>query len=179
VTFVAVIAGFVNDAVAAVRASGARRVCGRARLERIVYSLKHQRVRTILLLFSQWASLAVVRGADAGLCRDRAWPRGKWLRPVDVRERGRAFIGALSSRPTTSVHATKTRARCVWLFSIALFAFAVTRNFYLALVFLTFADWHAAVFLTSNTVLQTIVPDEMRAASWRVVARVRRDDSAR
>src|SRR6266480_6192028 len=51
----------------------------------------------------------------------------------------------------------------VWLFSIALFAFSLSRNFYLALAFLLIAGFGMLLFFsTSNTVLQTIVPDEMR-----------------
>jgi predicted MFS family arabinose efflux permease len=51
----------------------------------------------------------------------------------------------------------------VWLFSIALFAFSLSRNFYLALAFLLAAGFGMLLFFsTSNTVLQTIVPDEMR-----------------
>ena len=51
----------------------------------------------------------------------------------------------------------------IWLFSIALFALSLTRNFYLALVFLLVAGFGMLLFFsTSNTVLQTIVPDEMR-----------------
>ena len=45
----------------------------------------------------------------------------------------------------------------------SVFALALTRNFYLALVFLFVAGFGMLLFFsTSNTVLQTIVPDEMR-----------------
>ena len=51
----------------------------------------------------------------------------------------------------------------VWLFSVALFVFSLTRNFYAALVFLFVAGFGMLLFFsTSNTALQTIVPDEMR-----------------
>jgi MFS family permease len=51
----------------------------------------------------------------------------------------------------------------VWLFSIALFALSLCRNFYIALAFLLVAGFGMLLFFsTSNTVLQTIVPDEMR-----------------
>ena len=51
----------------------------------------------------------------------------------------------------------------VWLFSIALLAFSLSRNFYLSLVLLLFVGFGMLLFFsTSNTVLQTIVPDEMR-----------------
>jgi MFS family permease len=49
------------------------------------------------------------------------------------------------------------------LFSIALFALSLSRNFYVALGFLFVAGLGMLMFFsTSNTVLQTIVPDEMR-----------------
>jgi predicted MFS family arabinose efflux permease len=51
----------------------------------------------------------------------------------------------------------------VWLFSAAVFAFSLTRNFPLALGFLFVAGVGMLLFFsTTNTVLQTIVPDDMR-----------------
>jgi MFS family permease len=51
----------------------------------------------------------------------------------------------------------------VYLFSLALFFFAFTQNFYLALLPLFLAGFGMLLFFsTSNTVVQTIVPDEMR-----------------
>ena len=51
----------------------------------------------------------------------------------------------------------------VWLFSAALLAFAFTKSFALALLFLFVAGFGMLLFFsTSNTVLQTIVSDEMR-----------------
>jgi hypothetical protein len=44
-----------------------------------------------------------------------------------------------------------------------MFALALTNNFYVALAFLFAAGFGMLLFFsTSNTVLQTIVPDEMR-----------------
>ena len=49
------------------------------------------------------------------------------------------------------------------MFSAAVLACSFTRNFYIALVFMLFAGFGMLLFFsTSNTVLQTIVPDEMR-----------------
>ena len=51
----------------------------------------------------------------------------------------------------------------VWIFSVALALFAFNRNLYLALVLLAISGFGIVLyFSTSNTVLQTIVPDEMR-----------------
>jgi MFS family permease len=51
----------------------------------------------------------------------------------------------------------------VWIFSLSLALFAFNRNLYLALVLLAISGFGIVLyFSTSNTVLQTIVPDEMR-----------------
>src|SRR5437763_10796187 len=51
----------------------------------------------------------------------------------------------------------------VYLFGAAVIGLAATRNFYLALAFLVVSGFGMLLFFsTSNTVLQTIVPDEMR-----------------
>ena len=51
----------------------------------------------------------------------------------------------------------------VWLFSGALLAFAFARNFHVSLGFLFVAGFGMLLFFsTTNTVLQTIVPDDMR-----------------
>jgi MFS family permease len=51
----------------------------------------------------------------------------------------------------------------VWLFSAALLAFSFARNFQVALGFLFIAGFGMLLFFsTTNTVLQTIVPDDMR-----------------
>src|SRR5213078_2358669 len=51
----------------------------------------------------------------------------------------------------------------VWIFSVALFALSLSRNFYVSLAFLLVAGFVMLLFFsTTNTVLQTIVPDEMR-----------------
>jgi predicted MFS family arabinose efflux permease len=51
----------------------------------------------------------------------------------------------------------------VWIFSAGLAAFAFNRNLPLALVLLAISGFGIVLyFSTSNTVLQTIVPDEMR-----------------
>src|SRR6267143_3723476 len=131
----------------------------------IVYSLRHQRVRTILLLF-----LAVgVFGWSYGVLMP-AFAR-------DVLGRGANGYGILMSASGTGAlvgallvatfgHLVIPRRLAlggVWLFSIALFALSLSRNFYVALAILLFAGFGMLLFFsTSNTVLQTIVPDEMR-----------------
>jgi len=77
-------------------------------------------------------------------------------------------IGALAGALTvaTAGHVLPTRKMAlggVWIFSAALLAFSFTRNFYVALAFMTLGGFGMLLFFsTSNTVMQTIVPDEMR-----------------
>jgi MFS family permease len=75
-----------------------------------------------------------------------------------------AFIGALVVATYGHLFTPRRLALGgVWLFSIALFALSLSRNFYVALGFLLVAGFGMLLFFsTSNTVLQTIVPDEMR-----------------
>src|SRR5436853_190782 len=131
----------------------------------IVYSFQHPRVRTILLLFLAvgvfgWSYMVIMpafardvlgRGADGYGILMSASGTG-------------ALLGALVV--ATFGHRYKPRKLAlggVWLFSAALLAFPFTRNFRLALAFLFIAGFGMLLFFsTTNTVLQTIVPDEMR-----------------
>src|SRR5206468_1515740 len=133
--------------------------------EGILYSIRHPRVRTILLLFLAvgvfgW-SYAVLMPAFA---RD-VLGRGANGYGVLMSASGTgAFIGALVVAAYGHLFTPRRLALGgIWLFSLALFAFSLSRNFYLSLVFLLFAGFGMLLFFsTSNTVLQTIVPDEMR-----------------
>lgn len=77
-------------------------------------------------------------------------------------------FGALAAALTvaTAGHVFPTRAMAlggVWIFSVALALFAANRNIYLAVALLAVGGFGMVLFFsTSNTVLQTIVPDEMR-----------------
>jgi MFS family permease len=131
----------------------------------IVYSMKHQRVRTILFLFFAvgvfgW-SYAVLMPAFA---RDVLGRGANGYGVLMSASGAGAFIGALVVATYGHLFTPRKLALGgVWLFSAALLAFSLTRNFYLALVFLLFVGFGMLLFFsTSNTVLQTIVPDEMR-----------------
>jgi MFS family permease len=51
----------------------------------------------------------------------------------------------------------------VWIFSVALVLFAFNKNLYLSVLLLAIVGFGIVLyFSTSNTVLQSIVPDEMR-----------------
>src|SRR5438093_1102438 len=165
VTFIAVIAGLMMMRLPPFQRPAHAVSASKHALNGIVYSLKHQRVRTILLLF-----LAVgVFGWSYGVLMP-AFAR-------DVLGRGAngygilmsasgigAFIGALVVATYGHLFTPRRLALGgVWLFSIALFALSLSRNFYVALGFLLVAGFGMLLFFsTSNTVLQTIVPDEMR-----------------
>src|SRR5438874_11095240 len=131
----------------------------------IVYSLKHQRVRTILLLF-----LAVgVFGWSYGVlmpsfARDVLGRSANGYGILMSASGTGALIGALVVATYGHLFTPRRLALGgIWLFSAALFALSLSRNFYVALVFLLIAGFGMLLFFfTSNPVLQTIVPDEMR-----------------
>jgi MFS family permease len=131
----------------------------------ILYSIKHQRVRTILLLFLAvgvfgW-SYAVIMPA---LARD-VLGRGANGYGILMSASGTgALVGALIVATYGHLFTPRKLALGgIWLFSAALIAFSFTRNFYVALPFLFVAGFGMLLFFsTTNTVLQTIVPDEMR-----------------
>jgi MFS family permease len=131
----------------------------------IVYSLKHQRVRTILLLFLAvgifgWSYMVLMPAFARDVLHRGADGYGVLMSASGIG----ALVGALVVATYGHLVAPRKLALGgVWLFSIALVAFSFTRNFYFALAFLFFAGFGMLLFFsTSNTVLQTIVPDEMR-----------------
>ena len=131
----------------------------------IVYSFQHPRVRTILLLFLAvgifgWSYMVVMpafardvlgRGADGFGILMSASGTGALIGALVVA----AFGHRMSPR--------KLALGGVCLFSVALLGFSFARNFYIALGFLFVAGFGMLLFFsTTNTVLQTIVPDDMR-----------------
>src|SRR5205823_994316 len=131
----------------------------------IVYSFQHPRVRMILLLFLAvgifgWSYIVIMpafsrdvlgRGADGYGILMSASGTG-------------ALVGALVV--ATFGHWLTPRKLAlggVWLFSAALLAFSFARDFQVACGFLFVAGLGMLLFFsTTNTVLQTIVTDEMR-----------------
>jgi MFS family permease len=164
-TFVAVIAGLLMMRLPPFQRPAHAVSAGEHAWNGIVYSMKHQRVRTILLLFLAvgvfgW-SYAVLMPAFA---RD-VLNRGANGYGILMSASGTgAFIGALVVATYGHLFTPRRLALGgVWLFSAALFALSLSRNFYIALAFLFVAGFGMLMFFsTSNTVLQTIVPDEMR-----------------
>lgn len=164
-SFVAVIAGLLMMRLPAHVPLAAEAAARASALSGLSYVWEHPRVRTILGLLGivgifGW-SYAVIMPAVArdvfGLGADGY---GVLMSASGIG----ALIGALTV--ATAGHAFPQRTVAlggVWIFSAALLAFACTRNFYLALVLLAMGGFGMLLFFsTSNTVLQTIVPDEMR-----------------
>src|SRR6266536_280813 len=165
VTFIAVIAGLLMMRLPPVKGPVHTVSAGEHAWNGIVYSTKHQRVRTILLLFLVvgvfgW-SYAVLMPAFA---RD-VLGRGANGYGVLMSASGTgAFVGALMVATYGHLFTPRKLALGgVWLFSAAMLAFSFTKTFSLALLFLFVAGFGMLLFFsTSNTLLQTIVPDEMR-----------------
>jgi len=131
----------------------------------IVYSFQHPRVRTILLLFLAvgifgWSYMVVMPSFARDVLGRGADGFGELMSASGMG----ALVGALVV--ATFGHRITPRKLAlggVWLFSAALIAFSFARNFYVGLAFLFVAGFGMLLFFsTSNTVLQTIVPDEMR-----------------
>src|SRR5216117_1495707 len=119
--------------------------------EGIVYSMRHQRVRTILLLFLAigifgW-SYTVLMPAFA---RD-VLGRGANGYGVLMSASGTgAFIGALFVATYGHLFVPRRLALGgVWLFAASLFALALTHNFYLALAFLFTAGFGMLLFFST------------------------------
>src|SRR3954468_129952 len=129
------------------------------------YAFGHPRVRTILALFAVvgvfgW-SYAVLMPAYA---RDvlHLGPNG-YGALLSASGVG-ALIGGLGVATVGHVFTPRKMALGgVYLFAAAVLALSVTRNLYVAMFFLLISGFGMLLFFsTSNTVLQTIVPDDMR-----------------
>jgi MFS family permease len=165
VTFIAVIAGLLMMRLPPFRRPAHTVSATEHAWNGIVYSIKHQRVRMILLLFLAvgvfgW-SYAVLMPAFA---RDVLNRDANGYGILMSASGTGAFIGALVVATYGHLFTPRRLALGgVWLFSIALLALSLSRNFYIALACLLVAGFGMLLFFsTSNTVLQTIVPDEMR-----------------
>jgi predicted MFS family arabinose efflux permease len=164
-SFIAVIAGFLLMRLPPFERRIEIASAGEHAWEGIVYSMKHPRVRTILLLFLAvgvfgW-SYAVLMPAFA---RD-VLGRGANGYGILMSASGTgAFVGALLVATFGHLFTPRKIALGgVWLFSAAMLALSFAKSFPLALVFLFAAGFGMLLFFsTSNTVLQTIVRDEMR-----------------
>jgi MFS family permease len=165
VTFIAVIAGLSMMRLPRFARPAHAVSAGEHAWNGIVYSIKHQRVRTILLLFLAvgvfgWSYTVLMPAFARDMLNRGANGYGILMSASGTG----AFIGALVVATYGHLFTPRRLALGgVWLFSIALFALSLSRSFYFAMAFLFVAGFGMLLFFsTSNTVLQTIVPDEMR-----------------
>src|SRR5438874_3657114 len=164
-SFVAVIAGLLMMRLPALEPTVHVVSAGEHAWEGIVYSMRHPRVRTILLLFLAvgvfgWSYVVLM----PSFARD-VLGRGANGYGILISASGAgALIGALIVAAYGHlVTPRKLAFSGVYLFSAAMTAVAFARSFYLAVAFLFLAGFGMLLFFaTSNTTLQTIVPDEMR-----------------
>jgi MFS family permease len=131
----------------------------------LVYSFQHPRVRMILLLFLAvgifgWSYMVIMPAFARDVLGRGADGYGVLMSASGIG----ALVGALVVATYGHLFTPRKLALGgVWLFSTALLAFSFTRNFYVALGFLFIGGFGMLLFFsTTNTVLQTIVPDDMR-----------------
>jgi MFS family permease len=166
VSFVAVIAGLLMMRVTPLPKTEMEQTSAWAHAwSGIRYAMGHQRLRTILLLFLGigifgW-SYTVLMPAFA---RDVLHLGANGYGILMAASGAGALIGSLLVATFGDRFAPRALAfGGIYLFSIALFAFACLRSFWLALPPLFFAGFGLLLFFsTSNTVMQRIVPDHMR-----------------
>lgn len=166
VSFIAVIAGLMMMRVAPLSSEKPEQLGAWAHAwSGIRYAMNHQRLRTLLLLFLAigifgW-SYAVLMPAFA---RDVLHRDANGYGILMAASGLGALIASLLVATWGDRFSPRTLAFSgIYLLSVSLFVFACSRNFALALValFLTGAGM-LLFFSTSNTVMQTIVPDAMR-----------------
>src|ERR1041384_5275472 len=165
VSFIAVIAGLLLMHLPRFARKIEIASAGEHAWEGIVYSMRHPRVRTILLLFLAvgvfgWSYAVLMPAFARDVLRRGANGYGILMSASGTG----AFVGALLVATFGHLFTPRKIALVgVSLFSIAMLGLSFTKSFPLALVFLFAAGFGMLLFFsTSNTLLQTIVPDEMR-----------------
>jgi MFS family permease len=134
-------------------------------LEGFRYVFQHRRVLTILSLFTVvgifgWSYSVLMPAFARDVLHLGANGFGLLMAGSGVG----ALLGALTVASAGHILPTRTMALGgVWIFSAALILFAFNKNLYLAVLLLALVGFGIVLyFSTSNTVLQSIVPDEMR-----------------
>ena len=134
-------------------------------LDGFAYVAKHRRVRTLLLLFAivgvfGWSYAVLLPAFAADVLHVGSRGYGMLLSANG--------IGALLGALTVATYGDLLHRRLMvfgglGLFSLMLLLLAVTRNYYLALLFLAIAGWGMLLyFSTTNTLIQLGVADGMR-----------------
>jgi MFS family permease len=134
-------------------------------LEGFRYVWTHRRVLTILSLFAVvgifgWSYSVLLPAFAHDILHLGANGYGLLMAGSGVG----ALAGALTVASAGHILPTRTMALGgVWIFSVTLILFAFNKNLYLGVVLLAVVAFGIVLyFSTSNTVLQSIVPDEMR-----------------
>ncbi|HEX8490759.1 MAG TPA: MFS transporter [Chthoniobacterales bacterium] len=134
-------------------------------LEGFRYVFQHRRVLTILSLFTVvgifgWSYSVLMPAFARDVLHLGASGYGLLMAGSGVG----ALLGALTVASAGHILPTRTMALGgVWIFSAALTLFAFNKNLYLGVLLLALVGFGIVLyFSTSNTVLQSIVPDEMR-----------------
>lgn len=134
-------------------------------LEGFRYVWQHRRILTILSLFMVvgifgWSYSVLMPAFARDVLHLGANGFGLLMAGSGVG----ALLGALTVASAGHILPTRTMALGgVWIFSAALILFAFNKNLYLAVALLALVGFGIVLyFSTSNTVLQSIVPDEMR-----------------
>ena len=129
------------------------------------YVWTHRRVLTILSLFTVvgifgWSYSVLMPAFARDVLHLGATGYGILMAGSGVG----ALLGALTVASAGHILPTRTMALGgVWIFSAALTLFAFNKNIYLGVMLLALVGFGIVLyFSTSNTVLQSIVPDEMR-----------------
>ncbi|MGI8820407.1 MAG: MFS transporter [Chthoniobacterales bacterium] len=164
-SYIAVIAGLLMMRLPAHRQMDDARAAQTSAWSGLTYVLRHQRVRTILGLLGVvgifgWSYAVLMPAFARDVFKLGADGYGILMSATGVG----ALAGGLTVATVGSVLPPRNVALGgVWLFSAALIAFAYTTNFYLALVVLAIGGFGMLLFFsTSQTVMQSIVPDEWR-----------------
>jgi len=134
-------------------------------LEGFRYVWGHRRVLTILALFTVvgvfgWSYSVLLPAFARDILHLGANGYGLLMAGSGVG----ALVAALTVASAGHMLSTRTMALGgVWIFSGTLVLFAFTKNLYLGVILLAIVGFGLVLyFSTSNTVLQSIVPDEMR-----------------
>src|SRR5437763_1228627 len=142
-------------------------------LEGFRYVWGHRRVLTILSLFTVvgifgWSYSVLLPAFARDILHLGANGYGLLMAGSGVG----ALVAALTVASAGHMLPTRTMALGgVWIFSATLALFAYTRNLYLGVVLLAIVGFGLVLyFSTSNTVLQSIVPDEMRCRVMSILA---------
>jgi MFS family permease len=165
VSYIAVIIGLAMMRMPALKLVDQEMAAKTSAWSGLMYVLRHQRVRTILALLGVvgifgWSYAVLMPAFARDVFKLGADGYGILMSASGVG----ALAGALTVATAGHVLPARTVALGgVWIFSGALLGFAFTTNFYLALVFLAIGGFGMLLFFsTSQTVMQTIVPDEWR-----------------